>query len=96
TRLERTGALRINEPERVPVSEAVALLVRERLTGRPAPDGARAMLDLVRANIEAKAGEKLDALAAAAGDQAAFALKLRDVLKALDLDPADGRGEDAS
>lgn len=96
TRLERTGALRINEPERVPVSEAVALLVRERLTGRPAPDGAKAMLDLVRANIEAKAGEKLDVLAAAAGDQAAFALKLRDVLKALDLDPADGRGEDAS
>ena len=31
TRLERTGALRINEPERVPVAEAVALLVRERL-----------------------------------------------------------------
>ena len=96
TRLEKTGALRINEPERVPVSEAVALLVRERLTGRPAPDGARAMLDLVRANVEAKAGDKLDALAQSAGDQEAFARRMRDVLRALDLDPGDGRGDDAS
>lgn len=96
TRLEKTGALRIAEAERVPVSEAVALLVRERLTGRPAPDGARAMLDLVRANLEARAGGQIDALTAAAGDQAAFALKMRDVLRALDLDPGDGQGEDAS
>jgi cobaltochelatase CobT len=96
TRLEKTGALRINEAERVPVSEAVALLVRERLTGRPAPDGAKTMLDLVRANIEAKAGLKLDALTAAAGDQEAFALKMREVLRALDLDPGDGKGDDSS
>ena len=96
TRLEKTGALRINEPDRVPVSEAVALLVRERLTGRPAPDGVKAMLDLVRANIEAKAGAKLDALAGTAGDQEGFALKMREVLRALDLDPGDGRGEDSS
>jgi cobaltochelatase CobT len=96
TRLEKTGALRINEAERVPVSEAVALLVRERLTGRPAPGGAKAMLDLVRANIEAKAGARLDALAGTAGDQEAFARKMHEVLRALDLDPGDGRGEDAS
>ena len=96
TRLEKTGALRVAEAERVPVSEAVALLVRERLTGRPAPDGARAMLDLVRANLEARAGGQIDALTAAAGDQEAFALKMRDVLRALDLDPGDGKGEDAS
>ena len=96
TRLEKTGALRIAEAERVPVSEAVALLVRERLTGRPSPDGAKTMLDLVRAGIETRAGLKLDALAAVAGDQTAFAEKMRDVLRALDLDPGDGRGEDSS
>jgi cobaltochelatase CobT len=96
TRLEKTGALRVNEAERVPVAEAVALLVRERLTGRPSPDGAKAMLDLVRAGIEAKAGADLDALETAAGDQEAFAMKMRQVLRALDLDPGDGRGEDAS
>jgi len=96
TRLERTGALRAAEAERVPLAEAVALLVRERLTGRQTPDGARTMLDLVRANLEARAGERLDALEAAAGDQEAFALKLREVLRALDLDPGDGKGDDAS
>jgi cobaltochelatase CobT len=96
TRLEKMGALRVTEADRVPVAEAVALLLRERVTGQRAPDGAGAMLDLVRTDIEAKAHEPLDKLAAAAGDQAAFGKALRDVLRALDLDPGDGRGDDAS
>ena len=96
TRLEKMGALRVAQAERVPLAEAVGLLVRERLTGRATPDGAGAMLDLVRANLEAKAGARLDALAASAEDQADFALKLREVLRALDLDPGDGKGDDAS
>ncbi|MDP3802656.1 cobaltochelatase subunit CobT [Brevundimonas sp.] len=96
TRLEKMGALRATEAERVPVAEAVALLVRERLTGQRAPDGAAAMLDLVRAAVEDKAGARLDALAEVADDQVAFAARLKDVLRALDLDPGDGRGDDAS
>jgi len=95
TRLERTGALRA-EADRVPVAEAVALLVRERLTGDRAPDGAGAMLDKVRAELEAKAGGQIDQLTATAGDQAAFGKALKEVLRALDLDPGDGRGDDAS
>jgi len=94
-RLERTGALRA-EADRVPVAEAVALLVRERLTGDRAPDGAGAMLDKVRAELESKAGAEIDRLAAAADDQTAFGTALKDVLRALDLDPGDGRGEDDS
>ena len=96
TRLERTGALRATEPERVPVHEAVALLVRERLTGQRAPDGAGALLDLVRGDLERKAGKKIDALVEAADDQTAFAERLKEVLRALDLDPGDGRGDDVS
>ena len=96
TRLEKSGALRIADADRVPVAEAVALLVRERVTGRPSPDGAGAMLDLVRASLEGKAGAELDALADKAGDQAAFGTALKDVLRALDLDPGDGRGDEAS
>ena len=96
TRLEKMGALRVTEAGRVPVAEAVALLVRERLTGQRAPDGAAAMLDLVRASMEDRAGDKLNALADAAGDQAMFAERMKDVLRALDLDPGDGRGDDAS
>ena len=37
TRLEKTGALRVTEADRVPAADAVALLVRERLTGQRAP-----------------------------------------------------------
>ncbi|QDH72184.1 cobaltochelatase subunit CobT [Brevundimonas sp. M20] len=96
TRLEKSGALRITDAERVPVAEAVALLVRERLTGQRAPDGAGTLLDLVRTELENKAGRKLDALTEVAEDQAAFGERLRDVLKALDMDPGDGRGDDVS
>ena len=95
-RLEKTGALRVTEADRAPVAETVALLVRERLTGLPAPDGAGALLNLVRAELEARAGARIDALAEAADDQTAFAARLKDVLRALDLDPGDGNGEDAS
>lgn len=96
TRLEKSGALRLTDSERVPVAEAVALLVRERLTGQRAPDGAGALLDLVRTELENKAGRKIDALTEVAGDQAAFGERMKDVLKALDMDPGDGRGDDAS
>lgn len=96
TRLEKMGALRVNEAERVPVAEAVALLVRERLTGQRAPDGAGTLLDLVRSDLEDRGGKQFDALAEVADDQAAFADKLKDVLLALGMDPGDGRGDDAS
>ncbi|QYF86885.1 cobaltochelatase subunit CobT [Brevundimonas sp. PAMC22021] len=96
TRLEKTGALRVNDPDRVPVSEAVALLVRERLTGQRTPDGAGAMLDLVREPLELKAGRQIDALSEVAADQSAFAARMREVLRALDLDPGDGQGEDSA
>ena len=96
TRLEKMGALRVTEADRVPVAEAVALLLRERVTGQRAPDGAGAMLDLVRSDMEARAHDQLDRLAETAGDQAAFGKALKDVLRALDLDPGDGRGDAAS
>lgn len=95
-RLHRMGAAAAAEAARVPMAEAVGLLVRERLTGEAAPDGLKPMVDLVRADLEARAGGQLDALTALAGDQAAFGAAMKDVLRALGLDPGDGRGDDAS
>ncbi|WGM46497.1 Aerobic cobaltochelatase subunit CobT [Brevundimonas sp. NIBR10] len=95
TRLDRMGALRA-EADRVPVAETLALLVRERLTGQRPPDGAGALLDKVRPELEAKAGEQIDRLVAIADDQAAFGQAMKDVLRALDLDPGDGRGDEAN
>ncbi|MFN5211558.1 cobaltochelatase subunit CobT [Brevundimonas sp.] len=94
-RLEKSGATRIVDAGRVPLAEAAALMARERLTGRPAPDGAGRLLDLVRSELESKAGRQFDRLADAAGDQALFADRLKDLLVALDLDPGDGRGDEA-
>ena len=96
SRLEKMGALRVADAARVPLAEAAALMTRERLTGKPAPDGAGRLLDLVRAELESKAGRQFDRLAEAAGDQSAFADRLKDLLVALDLDPGDGRGEEAN
>lgn len=95
TRLERSGALRA-EADRVPLGEAAALLLRERISGEPAPDGARAMLDRVRDDLETRAGPQLDALAAAGDDQAGFGARLKDLLRALDLDAGDAETPDSS
>ena len=84
-RLERTGVLRA-EPDRIPLSEAAALLVRERIMQTRAPDALGAMLDKVRDDLEAKAGQQFDALAEAADDQKLFSSRLNDLLRALDLE----------
>jgi cobaltochelatase CobT len=95
TRLEKMGALRA-EAERVPMAEAVALLVRERMTGQRAPDGAGAMLDLVRPELEARPGPKFDRPGRGRRRPDRLRQGLKDVLRALELDPGDGRGDDAS
>jgi cobaltochelatase CobT len=96
--LERRGLTRAVDRTAVPWPEVMALMVRERLTGDAPPDGARAVVDLVRAEIEAKAGADLDRLAGALGDQEAFGRIVRSIVSDLDMgddasDPAD-EGED--
>ena len=96
--LERKGIGRATG-EAPPLADILGLIVRERLTGDPAPDGARAVVEALRPEIEAKAGRDLDRLADAVGDQAAFARIARTILKDLDMaeDAAsDESGEDNS
>ncbi len=71
-RLKSDPIARARNAEEVPLSTAVALMVRERLTGEIAPDTARAGMDMVRGWIEEKAGGDLDALSLALDDQRAF------------------------
>jgi cobaltochelatase CobT len=75
--------------DEVPLSTAVQLLVRERLTGREAPAAAAPGLALVRDWIEDKGGADLDALALAIDDQAAFARLVGTLLADLDLTEGD-------
>jgi cobaltochelatase CobT len=70
----------------VPLDHALSLLVRERLTGMPPPEGAQRMVDLVRPLVDKKAGQLIDKLAGVMGDQRAFGQELGKVLRALDLE----------
>jgi len=86
----------------VPISTALSLIVRERLTGLPVPAGAAAGVDMLRGWIEENAGSDLDALALALDDQRAFAALTQSMLEHLnltegDIDPsdADEGGDDA-
>src|SRR3546814_8139320 len=56
----------------VPLSTAIGLMVRERLTGQAPPEAAREGVDLVRQWIEDKAGADLDSLGLALDEQQTF------------------------
>ena len=55
-----------------PIEEAVAMIVRERLTGEAPPPAAKKLVDLWRPIIEDKAGRGLDRLEFLMEDQARF------------------------
>jgi cobaltochelatase CobT len=75
----------ITDKADAPVEDAIALMVRERLTGQKAPPSAQKIVDLWRGDIEAKAGAELDRLGGAIADQKAFARVVRDMLVRLDM-----------
>ncbi len=69
----------------VPLQTAVALLLREALTGQPVPEAARLGTDMVRSWIEGRAGEDFAALRDTLGDQKAFQKLALDMLGHLEL-----------
>jgi len=81
--LERRGSARMVDRSTAPLADALALVVRERLTGQAPPENARGLVNAWREEIEREAGAALDQLEAVAEDQRAFALKFRDVLNNL-------------
>ncbi|MBP6031128.1 MAG: cobaltochelatase subunit CobT [Sphingobium sp.] len=100
-RLKSDPIIRAQTAEEVPLSSAVALLVRERLTGDAPPEAARAGVDLVREWIEQQAGADLDALPLALDDQRAFQQLTASLLEHLALvesddqqEPTDESGQD--
>jgi len=68
-----------------PLSDALAMLVRERLTGLAPPAAAKKMVDLWRPVLEDKIGARLDKLSRVTEDQAKFGDLVHDLLSALDL-----------
>jgi cobaltochelatase CobT len=88
-RLRTDPITRAQSAEEVPVSTALSLIVRERLTGQAVPTNAAAGVDMLRGWIEEKAGGDLDALGLALDDQRAFASLAHTMLEHLDLTEGD-------
>ncbi len=68
-----------------PLADALAMMVRERLTGMAPPQAAKKLVDLWRPFIEDKARGRLDRLEGVIEDQRKFADALHDLLDALEL-----------
>jgi cobaltochelatase CobT len=82
-RLRSDPITRARTRDEVPLSTALALMVRERLTGQASPAAADAGLALVRDWVEGRAD--LDALALAIDDQRAFQALATKLLEQLEL-----------
>ncbi|WP_442679149.1 cobaltochelatase subunit CobT [Sphingomonas sp. ASY06-1R] len=84
-RLRSDPLTRARNRAEVPLASALALLVRERLTGQKPPVIAEGGIALVREWIEDKAGADLDALGLTLDDQGAFARLATRLLEDLEL-----------
>jgi cobaltochelatase CobT len=84
-RYHRSAFAEARDRDEAPLEDAVAMLVRERLTGLKPPAGASRFVELWRPYVESKAGAELDKLDGAILDQRAFAKSVHRLLASLDM-----------
>jgi cobaltochelatase CobT len=82
---QRANLADVREQSEAPLEEALSLIVRERLTGRPVPKSGERLVSLWRDWIEEKSGGALDRLSGELEDQNAFARLVRDMLASMDM-----------
>jgi cobaltochelatase CobT len=68
-----------------PIEDALAMMVRERLTGESPPAAARRLVELWRPLVESRAGRDLDRLERLLEDQRRFGDAVHDLLDSLDM-----------
>lgn len=79
---------RATKPEEVPLPSALALLLREKLTGQTAPSSTDVGMAMVRSWIESKTSDDFESLALSLDDQRAFQQLTLDMLQHLELTQA--------
>ncbi len=95
TRCRENGWGNVINREDIPLAHGLALLVRERLTGRELPPIAQKAADMWRPWLEEHADAQLDDLAASADDQQAYGQAVYKFLEALEMmDPPSGNPEE--
>ena len=78
-----------------PLEDAIALLIREKLTGQAVPPSAENLVQFWRSSIEGRASTTLEKMAALTENQEAFGRLARQLLKTLDLTADDkAQGDD--
>ena len=75
----------IRDKADAPLEEALAMVVREKLTGQPVPPSAQNVVKLWRDFIDERGGERFAALDAAVSDQQSFARVVRDLLVSMEM-----------
>ncbi len=96
-RTQSDPIVRAKSSDEVPIQTALALMLREQLTGQPIPEAARAGVELMREHIESRTGDDFERLALTLDDQKAFQSLAMDMLRHLQLveaEPVDESGED--
>ncbi|MER8945577.1 cobaltochelatase subunit CobT [Mesorhizobium sp. M0809] len=88
----RTNLVDVKDKADAPIEEALALMVREKLTGRTVPKSGERLVDLWRPWVEEKASADLDGLSAKLDDQQAFARVVREMLASMEM--AEELGDD--
>ncbi|MEL6288392.1 MAG: cobaltochelatase subunit CobT [Pseudomonadota bacterium] len=86
----------VNARDDAPIEDAMALLVREHLTGAPPPDQAAALVDLWRPIVAEKLGASFEQLGEVIEDQQAFGRLVQTMLNALDLTQDFSSGDEES
>ena len=82
----------VSNKAEAPLEDALALLIRERLTGLPPPATVKGLVNVWRAQIEAKGGKLLSRLEALCENQEQYGRQVRDLLKVLNMsDDLDAR-----
>ncbi|WP_412057257.1 cobaltochelatase subunit CobT [Bartonella sp. DGB2] len=78
----------VNTREKAPLQEAVALFIREKVTGRPPPQEAGEVVDLWRTLLEEKASTVFSDLYKSLYQQADFAQLVHEILVLIDVEGA--------
>ncbi|CAH2400369.1 cobaltochelatase subunit CobT [Mesorhizobium escarrei] len=88
----RANLIDVKDKADAPIEEALALMVREKLTGRAVPKSGERLVDLWRPWVEEKASADLDGLSAKLDDQQGFARVVREMLASMEM--AEELGDD--
>lgn len=91
-KFSRSNLGAVTEKADAPLEHAVALMVREMLTGEAPPRSGESVVELWRDWVADKAGNDMESLEASLDDQGAFARLIRDMLVSMEM--ADELGDD--